>query len=233
MPMAGLGSRFKNSDYSLPKPLIMVEDKPMFLKSLESIDGINYSDIYFIVKREHDLKHAISDIIKKNVPNSHVFLVDDTPNGQLMSILSIEEKINKDEDLLIISSDTLVVSNLKKKVLSLPESYKGLISLINKKGDQWSFAKINSSGDVTEVAEKKRISSLASTGIYYFKNGKEFVKLSKKIIKKKIKVNDEYYVMPVYQEYINAKFKISSSIAKEMWDMGTPKSLKEFLNKKQ
>ena len=37
---------------------------------------------------------------------------------------------------------------------------------------KWSFAKIDSNGLVTEVAEKKPISDMATVGIYLFRNGK-------------------------------------------------------------
>ena len=32
MPMAGLGKRFLESDFNLPKPLIPINNKPMFIR---------------------------------------------------------------------------------------------------------------------------------------------------------------------------------------------------------
>ena len=37
IPMAGLGSRFKNSNYILPKPLIKIKNKPMFIQAAKSL----------------------------------------------------------------------------------------------------------------------------------------------------------------------------------------------------
>ena len=36
IPMAGEGSRFKNT-HSLPKPLISINDKPMITRAIESL----------------------------------------------------------------------------------------------------------------------------------------------------------------------------------------------------
>ena len=33
MPMAGLGKRFSESNYNLPKPLILIKNKPMFIQA--------------------------------------------------------------------------------------------------------------------------------------------------------------------------------------------------------
>ena len=43
MPMAGMGTRFVQQGYSLPKPIIDVAGKPMFVRSVESI-GIDFDD---------------------------------------------------------------------------------------------------------------------------------------------------------------------------------------------
>ncbi len=81
---------------------------------------------------------------------------------------------------------------------------------------------------VLEVAEKKRISDYASTGMYYFSNGYDFIKYSKKMIASKKKVRGEYYVIPVYQQYIIDNRQIEISSVKKVWDLGTPSNLKMF-----
>ena len=37
MPMAGLGSRFYESEFNLPKPLIKINKKPMFIQAAKSM----------------------------------------------------------------------------------------------------------------------------------------------------------------------------------------------------
>ena len=41
MPMAGLGKRFFQSSFNLPKPLIKIQNKPMFIKAAKSMPKSN------------------------------------------------------------------------------------------------------------------------------------------------------------------------------------------------
>ena len=49
MPMAGLGKRFLNSNYKLPKALININNKPMFLQAAKSMPSSN-SNIFICNK---------------------------------------------------------------------------------------------------------------------------------------------------------------------------------------
>ena len=46
---------------------------------------------------------------------------------------------------------------------------------------------------------------------------------------KNIRVNNEFYVAPVYNQLINDGHKIKILIADEMWEMGTPSDLEYFV----
>ena len=131
--------------------------------------------------------------------------------------------------MLIIGSDTIVDSNIGRDILYKPFDCKGIISVADMPGDRWSFAAVDVNGKVYQVAEKRRISPHASTGMYYFTNGKEFVMNSDRMIMRGELTNGEYYVIPVYQKMIEKGEFVSISQANAMWDLGTPDSLKEYL----
>ena len=83
-------------------------------------------------------------------------------------------------------------------------------------------------GFVTEVAEKKPISNIATVGVYYWKKGSDYVKYAKRMIKNNIRTNNEFYVCPVYNEAIKDKKNIISYQVDKMWGLGTPEDLKNF-----
>lgn len=227
--MAGRGSRFKEVGTPLPKPLISVHGKPMFAWALESLKNLQASEIIFIGLKQHDKEHGLSDLIKKVAgSNAKIILIEDVTEGQLCTVLAAKESIETEEDILIASSDTYIVSNLGKDIQNKPADSRGIISVANLPGIQWSFAKTDSTGKVIEVAEKVRISDYASTGLYYFSSGKEFVTIAEEMIRKKEKTRGEYYIIPVYQKYINRGWRIDISTAQEVWDMGTPAALSLF-----
>ena len=79
------------------------------------------------------------------------------------------------------------------------------------------------------VAEKKPISTNATTGIYLWKKGSDFVKYAEQMIKKNIRVNDEFYTCPVFNEAILDNKKIRIFPIKRMWGIGVPEDLQYFL----
>jgi dTDP-glucose pyrophosphorylase len=94
---------------------------------------------------------------------------------------------------------------------------------------KWSFAKIDENGNVTEVAEKKPVSNIATVGYYYWKHGSDFVKYAEQMIDKNIRVNNEFYVCPVFNQAIEDGKKIKTFNAQGMWGLGTPEDLKYFI----
>ena len=82
------------------------------------------------------------------------------------------------------------------------------------------------------VGDKKVISKNATVGVYYWKKGSDYVKCAETMIKKNIRVNNEFYVCPVYNEAIGEGKKIVIDKVSEMHGLGTPDDLKNFITKK-
>ncbi|MBC8111702.1 MAG: glycosyl transferase family 2, partial [Verrucomicrobia bacterium] len=139
--------------------------------------------------------------------------------------------INQDTDVLVVSSDTIVESGLGNDIRNRILDCQGLISVADMPGDRWSFARTDEKGKVLEVTEKIRISNHASTGLYYFANGKQLVNIAEAMIAKQEKTRGEYYVIPVYQKMIENGGLVGISVASAMWDLGTPEALQLFLDK--
>ena len=103
------------------------------------------------------------------------------------------------------------------------------ILTFNSTHPKWSYAKLNDLGFVTEVAEKKPISDLATVGIYYWRKGSDYVKYAEQMIDKNIRVNTEFYVCPVFNEAIQDNKKVRTYNIDKMWGLGTPEDLEYFL----
>ena len=106
----------------------------------------------------------------------------------------------------------------------------GGIVTFNATHPKWSYAKVNEKGLVTQVEEKNPISNLATVGFYFWKKGSDFVNYAEQMIEKNIRVNNEFYVCPVYNQAIEDGLKIRTFAAKKMWGIGTPEDLNTFLN---
>jgi dTDP-glucose pyrophosphorylase len=130
--------------------------------------------------------------------------------------------------LLIASCDTLVQPGIGAAIDQLPAGDAGLIQVTEAPGEEWSFVRLGTDDLVAEVAEKRRISSLASTGLYYFSDARDFVEVGRTVLASPPVRNGEYYIMDVYAQYLKQGARFRASRAAKMWDMGNPAALSAF-----
>jgi hypothetical protein len=62
-----------------------------------------------------------------------------------------------------------------------------------------------------------------------WRRGSDFVKFAEQMISKNIRVNNEFYTVPVYNEAIADGLKITIEPCKRMWGLGVPEDLEYFL----
>jgi dTDP-glucose pyrophosphorylase len=229
IPMAGRGSRFTRSGYETPKPFIEVNGVPMFIRALQSLNGVNYDQLVFVVLNEHVSQYNLIETLSRyGYASAKIKCIDEITNGQMCTVLEAREYLQSGEDILIMASDSYISSHIQQDIAKKTSECRGMISVINLPGEQWSFARADESGNVIEVAEKSRISDYASTGIYYFADCQEFCDIADEMIKADERTRGEFYIIPVYQKLINRGGKVTLSIASEMWDMGTPEAKEKF-----
>jgi len=228
IPMAGAGSRFEKAGYTFPKPLIQVNGKPMIQVVVENL--AMEGTYYFIVQREHEEKYNLSTMLNLIVPGCHVFLIDGLTQGAACTTLIPHEYIDHDIPLIIANSDQYVEWDSSDFMYTMQErNCDGGILTFQSTHPKWSFAKHDENNIVSEVAEKNPISTSATVGIYYWKKGEDYVKYANQMIDKNIRVNNEFYVCPVFNEAIQDGKVIRTYEIEKMWGLGTPEDLEEFM----
>ncbi len=102
----------------------------------------------------------------------------------------------------------------------------GYLEVFKGEGEQWSFVKTSDEKlcKVAKTAEKERISSLCSSGLYYFRKSEEFLSIFKTMQEKNKLEKGEFYIAPMY----NALISQNADIRYELIDLnqilfcGTP-----------
>tara|TARA_E500000081_G_C6136634_1_gene357187 strand:+ start:2085 stop:3473 length:1389 start_codon:yes stop_codon:yes gene_type:complete len=232
IPMAGAGSRFEQAGYSFPKPLIDVKGKPMIQTVVDSLN-INANYI-FIVQKSHYEKYSLQHTLNLIAPNCKIIQVDGLTEGAACTTLLAKELIDNKNPLLIANSDQYLDWDSNQFMYSMiAHGIDGGILTFKSKHPKWSYAKLDDTGYVSEVAEKRPISNHATVGVYYFKHGSSYVKAAEQMISKDIRTNNEFYVCPVYNQCISngEKIKIYNIDKESMWGLGTPEDLDFFLKK--
>lgn len=228
IPMAGAGSRFAEAGYTFPKPLIQVNDQPMIELVVENI-GLDANYI-FVVQKSHREKYNLDTLLNLIAPGCTIVETDGITEGAACTALLAKEFIDNDQPLFFANSDQYVEWNPVEFMYMMQERQcDGGIVTFKATHPKWSFAKMDEYGYVTEVAEKNPISDDATVGYYYWKNGSDFVKYAEQMIEKNIRVNNEFYVCPVFNQAIEDGKKIRTYEAKRMWGIGTPEDLEYYL----
>jgi hypothetical protein len=229
IPMAGNGSRFAQEGYVLPKPLIDVQGKPMIERVVENlnIDG----RYIFIVRDTHLEKYDLEQLLKRIAPGCIIVPTHGLTEGAACSVLLASEHIDNDTNLLIANSDQFLEWDASS-FLYESQNVDGCISTFEQtdpNDSKWSYALLDRDGFVSEVAEKRVISTHANTGVYFWSRGSDFVKYAQQMIAKDIRTNGEFYIAPIYNEAITDGKKIKINDCKKMWGLGVPADLLNFL----
>ena len=227
VPMAGEGSRFKEHGYKVPKPLIDINGKLMIQRVVESLNL--EANFIYVVQKSHNLEYNLNTILNLITPNCKIVEVDGLTEGAACSTLLAKELFDNKNPLMIVNSDQFIEWNSSNFYYKMnEENIDGGIVTFDSSETKWSYVKI-SDGYVIETAEKNPISNDATVGIYYWKKGSDYVKSAENMISKNIRVNNEFYICPVYNEAINDGKLFSPYKVNEMWGLGTPEDLKFYL----
>jgi len=228
IPMAGAGSRFEQAGYTFPKPLIDVKGKPMIQVVTDNLN-IKANFVY-VVQKEHRKKYNLDTLLNLITPKCKIVEVDGVTEGAACTALLAKEYIDNDKPLFFANSDQFVEWDSNEFLYKMNETEAdGGIVTFKATHPKWSFAKVNEQGLVTEVAEKNPISDTATVGFYYWKKGSDFVKYAEDMINNNIRVNDEFYVCPVFNQAIKDNKQIRIFNVDNMWGLGTPEDLKYYL----
>lgn len=238
LPMAGKGSRFAESGYLEPKPMLPIGDYPMYLTVLANVYDIRISSIT-IVKQEslelnQDLERLFTPLgIKVELINLVTFT-----DGAATTVESALTNLDPDLPVVIVNSDQYVVGNLVSFYDALVSgAFSGVILGMNDTDPKWSYIRLNDEGFVSEVVEKVVISNLATVGIYGFASARLCKNAISKMKELEFRVNGEFYMAPAYN-FLPAEAKPIHHInlgwvGDVMFGLGIPVDYESFLSSPQ
>ena len=105
----------------------------------------------------------------------------------------------------------------------------GGVLTFNSTHPRWSYVRLGENGFISEAAEKKVISDIATVGLYYYKKGSDFIKYAEQMIQKNLSFNGDFYICPIFNEMIADGKKVRPFKVNKMWGLGTPEELNIFL----
>jgi len=197
------GGNIDHKDDSYPIYMAEMNEEIILEKQIAHYRKMNPGKMVFCVRKE-DVKNFNADsVIQKSAEKAVCVEICGMTAGSVCTALLASEHIDNDEELVLVSIDELIESDLVKMIDSFREEKcdAGVVSF-RSVHPRYSFARTDSTGLVCEVAEKKPVSKNALASFYYFKSGHDFVKCAKSVVRKDVKVNDDFYISQTMNEMI-------------------------------
>lgn len=230
--MAGRGARFLKAGYNCPKYMIEVNGRSLFEWSMDSLVDYNehVSKYVFIVKKDDNSSQFIKDhITNYGIKNIEIVEIDCMTDGQATTCMLALSHCDPDEAVMVYNIDTYVESGEMKYADILGD---GHIPCFHADGDHWSFVKLDDTGKVVEVREKKRISDNCTLGAYYFSSANLYRQLYEEYYTDNMMMEkNEKFIAPLYNHMIEKGLTVSISIvdSNKVHVLGTPEELQKYV----
>lgn len=233
IPMAGAGSRFLSAGYADPKPLVLLHGFPMIRWVIENLKPKEEHRFIFICQVSAIQAYDLADRLERWAHGCVVIPLQRLTEGAACTVLCAKSLIQNESELMIANSDQYIDADINEYLNAMRDrNLDGQIMTMKASDPKWSFIGKSEDGNVSTVVEKVVISDEATTGIYNFRRGRDFVQAAELMIREGLRVKDEFYVAPVYNQLIRGGHKIGYfNIGREgrgMHGLGTPADLNCF-----
>lgn len=230
--MAGRGERFRRAGFRVPKFMVEVRGRCLFDWALDSLSSFApvTEDIVFACLGEHDAGAFVrSHSLTAGFPEPQIYTLDELSDGQATTALLAGVQLrHPDLPLIIYNIDTYV------EPWALSPSHAagdGWIPCFEAEGDHWSFAVIASDGAVLDVAEKRRISSHATVGLYHFSSFHLYRRIYQHHYRPGARLDaNERYIAPLYRTLLDSGARVTATVipAAAVHALGTPEEVAAF-----
>lgn len=236
--LSGNSNRFIKEGF-VTKPLIKIDEKLVIEYVTSMFSDVKFEDFIFLVNDVDVKKYEIDKVLKNLYNKSKIYTISSHTKGPVTSILKITNEIFDDSPYIICYCDLTHKWNYKNFLNTLVETNCDgcLVTHVGMhpyrmRNINFAHLKVNQS-KVVEVKEKgyytdNPINEYASSGIYYFKSGKNIKYYFNKLVENKESVNGEYYVTLVYNEMIKDGLSIIHYPTDNYVCLGTPFDLMSF-----
>ena len=207
VPMSGEGKRFLDAGYKVPKPLIIIDGKPI----IEHVCNLfpDENKFTFICNSTHLSNTNIRKVLLNIKPNANIVEIENHKKGPVYAVNFAKDLIEDNEEIIVNYCDFGTYWNYKAFLKHTRErnadgaipSYKGFHPHMLRNSN-YAFMQDRKQW-MLQIKEKEPFTKncmeeYASNGTYYFKKGSYVKKYFQELIDKNINIKGEYYVSLIY-----------------------------------
>ncbi len=241
IPMSGFGERFRRAGYSLPKPLIPIDGKPIIAHVIDMFPG--ETDFLFICNQDHldNNDYAMEATLKHYCPTGRIVGIPSHKLGPVHAVLQVEKLIKNDVPVVVNYCDFTCYWDwrhfsqfaIETECAGIIPAYRGFHP--HTLGSTNYAYMREKNGWVLDIQEKQaytqdRMNEYASSGTYYFCNGALMKQAFQETLDTKLGVNGEFYVSLAYKSLFARSLPVAVYPLQHFMQWGTPQDVAEYNN---
>ena len=239
IPMSGFGERFRQAGYTVPKPLIEVDGKPIIQYIVEMFS--DKDDFIFICNEDHlnNKTYGMESILRSICSSCAIVGIPSHKLGPVYAVMQSIDFINLNSPVIVNYCDFTCdwdysdFSNMVGETEcdgAIP-CYRGFHP-----HTLWSnyYAYVQEEKmHAYNIQEKQPFTDkpreeFASSGTYYFKSGALMQRYFNRCIDEELMVGGEYYVSMVYKPMMQDDLNIQVYELEHFMQWGVPSDLEEY-----
>lgn len=184
---------FQQAGFKLPKNWVKYKDKAILESAILSYSTTGGLTKVLLrqVESPYWQQHA-EGLSSRNI--SALFL-DSPTQGALCTALLGLDGFDLDAPLVIGPGDSYLSQGITDSVEEFLAGRATAATLLFTSYDErYSYARLMPDGDISEMAEKRRISSWASTGVFIFRKARDFIDAGSWVLQQNMRTGDEFYM---------------------------------------
>ena len=232
IPMAGMGSRFREAGYSLSKPLLPIGKFRMFEVVISNLWHESITKVILVSRRGAISQADTLRMGRELARPVHNVELDYLSEGPAASVELTSSLLNPEEPLVIANSDQYLDASLEPFYESLALGTTHQILTMDASDARWSFVELDEQGFVSRVREKAVISNIATVGVYGFASAAQFLEGYGKMRLAQDRTNGEFYVAPIFNYFQKRSTRIVhlGPLGGVMHGLGVPADYESFLS---
>lgn len=239
IPMTGMGRRFIEAGFNMPKPLIEIGGKRM----IEHVIAMypKETDFIFICNLRHLSFSPMESVLKSLAPSGEIVGIEKKVwDGPVPDILKIEPLVDDKEPVLVSYCDFSVewdYEHFKKTMFDA--RYDG--GIIAYRGfhphhlgpTYYGYMRVDSNNLLLEIKEKEcftnnRMNEFAAAGSYYFRTGAIMKKYFREAVKRDLRTKGEFYASLPYNLMAADGLKTYVYEVSKFIQFGTPDDVRAY-----
>ena len=236
IPMAGMGRRFQDRGYTVPKPLIPVDGVPMIARVVRDLPRA--TRVVCVVHPEHVRSHGIDRLLRQLIPGCTVVQAPGLTAGQACSVRLAADLLDPADSVCVAACDNTHVYDadaFRRLTADGPECVVWTYRheprvLVHPEWYGWVRVE---HGRVRSVSVKRPISETpledhVVSGTFWFRTARLMLEGIDRVVASGRRVNDEVYLDAVPDDLAGAGHDVRVFEVLKYIGWGTPADLDDY-----